>query len=136
MAPNKAVTNAVLRSVGLPVPRQFAATGPGEAVAAAKRLGYPVVLKPVKGGKGRQVHVGLRNEAELRQAFERGPQAGEPVAVEAFIHGEEQRLPVVCGKLFAAARRHPATVLGGGRPIVRVLAAQVGRAECWESGGK
>src|SRR3546814_5647271 len=59
IAPNKAVTNAVLRSVGLPVPRQFVATGPGEAVEAARRPGYPVVLQPVKGGKGRQVHVGL-----------------------------------------------------------------------------
>ncbi|HEY9549546.1 MAG TPA: Mur ligase family protein, partial [Kiloniellaceae bacterium] len=121
IAPNKAVTNAVLRSVGLPVPRQFVATGPGEAVEAAKRLGYPVVLKPVKGGKGRQVHVGLRNEAELRQAFERGLQAGEPVVVEAFIPGEDHRLLVVGGKLVAAARRIPASVIGDGRHSVREL---------------
>src|SRR3546814_18693797 len=105
MAPNKAVTNAVLRSVGLPVPRQFVATGPGGAVEAAKRLGYPVVLKPVKGGKGRKVHVGLRNEADLRQAFERGPPAGEPFVVVTFIPREDRRPLLVGGQLVGAARR-------------------------------
>src|SRR3546814_4571108 len=57
----------------------------------------------------------------LRQAFERGLQAGEPVVVEAFIPGEDHRLLVVGGKLVAAARRIPASVIGDGRHSVREL---------------
>ena len=46
------MTNRVLADLRLPVPRQARANTAGEALAAAEDIGYPVVLKPLKGKKG------------------------------------------------------------------------------------
>jgi cyanophycin synthetase len=123
----KSITNTVLRDVGLPVPRQFAVRDVNGAVEAARRLGYPVVLKPDDSGKGRRVHVGLRGEAAVRRAFENDFSPGDPVVVEQFIAGSDHRMLVVGGRLVAAAKRIPASVVGDGRQSVRELVAEANR---------
>jgi acetyltransferase len=67
---------AVARAYGIPVPEEHLAATPDQAAAAARKLGYPVVLKlaspdiPHKSDVG-GVALNLQAEAELRQAFER-----------------------------------------------------------------
>lgn len=65
----------VLQAYGLPIPRSKVAQTPGEAVAIARQIGYPVVLKIASpdilhktdvGG----VKVGLRDAEAVRDAFE------------------------------------------------------------------
>ena len=42
---------------------------PTQAVAAARRIGYPVVVKPLDGNHGRGVCLDLRSEDDVRAAF-------------------------------------------------------------------
>jgi hypothetical protein len=49
---SKALQLAVLESLGLPYPRARVINHPSEAAAAAKSLGFPVVVKPNIGGSG------------------------------------------------------------------------------------
>ena len=53
IAGDKKMTNALLASAGLPVPRSEVVRTDDEAVAAANRIGFPVVTKPLDGNHGR-----------------------------------------------------------------------------------
>ncbi len=64
----------VLRAYGFPVPKSILATKDKEAIKAAKKIGFPVVMKIVspqiihKSDAG-GVRVGLKNPKEVRAAF-------------------------------------------------------------------
>ena len=60
IASDKKLTNRLLDSAGLPVPRSEVVVAEEEAVAAARRLGYPCVVKPLDGNHGRGVALDLR----------------------------------------------------------------------------
>ena len=94
-----------------------------EAVAAAKRIGYPCVLKPLDGNHGRGVALNLRTEDEVRAAFAvalRESRSGD-VVVESYITGNDYRVLVIGGKLAAVAERVPASVIGDGQRTIREL---------------
>ena len=64
------LTNRLLDSAGLPVPRSEVVDTEEGAVAAGRRLGYPCVVKPLDGNHGRGVHLDLRSEDAVRAAFQ------------------------------------------------------------------
>ncbi|MDF3016074.1 MAG: cyanophycin synthetase, partial [Thermomicrobiales bacterium] len=53
IAGDKDLTNRLLQDVGIPAPRGELVTSLEAAIAAAARIGYPVVLKPLDGNHGR-----------------------------------------------------------------------------------
>ena len=61
IASDKKMTNRLLAAAGLPVPRSEVVRNADEAVAAAERIGYPVVTKPLDGNHGRGVGLNLTN---------------------------------------------------------------------------
>ena len=94
-----------------------------DAVAAAKRIGYPCVLKPLDGNHGRGVALNLRTEEDVRAAFAvamRESRSGD-VVVESYITGNDYRVLVIGGKLAAVAERVPASVTGDGEHTIREL---------------
>ncbi len=123
IASDKSLTNALLSSAGLPVPRSEVVRTEDGAVEAAKKIGYPVVVKPLDGNHGRGVMLDLRNEEDVRRGFQ--PAYDESrnghVVVETFVHGNDYRVLVVGGKLAAVAERVPAGVMGDGERTVRQL---------------
>ena len=62
IASDKSLTNALLSSAGLPVPKSRVVSTEGGAVDAAKEIGYPVVVKPLDGNHGRGVGLDLKDE--------------------------------------------------------------------------
>lgn len=120
-AKDKRATNALLRLGGLPVPVQLAVESLDAAVAAAGRIGYPVVLKPAALDQGRGVEADLRHEAELRAAFVRSRAHATALVVERHVPGEDYRVYVVQGRVLAAAHRVPARVVGDGATSVAAL---------------
>ncbi len=123
IASDKKLTNRLLDSAGLPVPRSEVVTTEDEAVAVARRMGYPCVLKPLDGNHGRGVALGLADEAAVRAAF---PEAyrqsrSRDVLVESYITGRDYRCLVIGGKLAAVAERVPASVTGDGVQTIRQL---------------
>ena len=123
VASDKSLTNQLLDSAGLPVPRADVVTTEEEAVIAARRLGFPCVLKPLDGNHGRGVHLNLRSEEAVRAAFHgalRESRAGD-VIVETYVAGNDYRCLVIGGKVAAIAERVPASVTGDGEHTVRQL---------------
>ncbi|MCB9897298.1 MAG: cyanophycin synthetase [Planctomycetes bacterium] len=121
IASDKEETNRILGELGLPVPRQMIVHTPGEAVAAARRVGYPVVVKPLDANHGRGVSIGLTDDEAVRTAFKHARDHGRTIIVESFIRGLDHRLLVVDGKLVAAAKRVPGHVVGDGEHTVEQL---------------
>lgn len=123
IAGDKDVTRRLLASAGLPVPRGEIVRVADDAAAAAARIGFPVVVKPLDGNHGRGVALDLRSEDEVRSAFERAVAESRrgDVVVESFVTGSDYRVLVVGGRMVAVAERVPAHVTGDGRHTVSDL---------------
>ncbi|MEA2667670.1 MAG: cyanophycin synthetase, partial [Chloroflexota bacterium] len=123
IAGDKKLTTSLLASAGLPVPRSDMVRSADEAVAAAVRIGYPVVSKPLDGNHGRGVGLDLRNEEDVRRGFERALRQTRSglVVVESFIQGNDYRVLVIDGHMVAVAERVPAHVIGDGTHTVLEL---------------
>ena len=123
IASDKSLTNRLLDSAGLPVPRSEVVTTEEETVTAANRLGFPCVVKPLDGNHGRGVHLDLRSEEAVRAAFKGAlaeSRSGDLV-VETYVAGNDYRCLVIGGKVAAIAERVPASVTGDGEHTVREL---------------
>ncbi len=127
IASDKAVTNSLLRSLSVPVPKGRVVTSPEDAWAAADEIGLPVVVKPTDANHGRGVSINLTNREEVMRAFEAARPEGDSVLVEQFAVGAEYRLLVVAGKMVAAARAEPERVTGDGQHTVRQLVQPIER---------
>jgi cyanophycin synthetase len=123
IAGDKKLTTKLLASAGLPVPRSEIVLTEGEAVASARRIGYPVVTKPIDGNHGRGVGLDLRDEASVRAGFRRALSEArrKVVVVESYVTGNDYRVLVIGGHMVAVAQRVPAHVTGDGEHTIREL---------------
>lgn len=123
VASNKELTNRLLLEVGIPVPKSTVVRTIEEAVSAARRIGYPVVLKPLDGNHGRGVFVNLADEGEVREFFDSafGESRNGVVVVESFIEGRDYRILVVNNHVVAVSERVPAHVVGDGKHSIADL---------------
>ena len=121
LASDKEETNGILRDLGLPVPKQRLIRRAKDAVRAAERIGYPVVLKPLSGNHGRGVSINLKTPEEVDTAYAKAAEHGRTVIVESFLEGFDHRLLVVNGELVAAAKRVPGHVVGDGKHTIEEL---------------
>ncbi len=121
LAGDKHDTNSILRDLGLPVPQQVIVRSGSQAVRAAERIGYPVVVKPLAGNHGRGVSINLRAPEEVEVAFEKALEHGRSIVVESYIEGFDHRLLVINGQLVAAAKRVPGHVVGDGQHTIAEL---------------
>ena len=117
----KSITNRLLRAAALPVPLSILTDNVDEALAAALKIRFPVVVKPMIGHKGEGITVGVSSTDELLVAFKKARSISRSVIVEQFIPGEDVRLLVVGRKLAAAAKRIPPQVTGDGKSTVTQL---------------
>lgn len=125
LARNKHWASALLAQAGLPVPPQALVTDADQAAHAARRLGYPVVVKPADLDGGVGVGAGLDNEQEVREAFAAARQHSGQIVVEKHIHGRDYRLTVFKGEVVWTIERVPAGVWGTGQDTVTQLVARV-----------
>jgi len=125
IAADKDLTKALLAQAALPVPRGELARTPEEAAAAAARLGYPVVVKPLDGNHGRGVNIDLRSPEDVAWGFAEAREHGRTVIVEQYFTGADHRILVIDGEVVAVAERVPAHVVGDGRRSILELVAEV-----------
>jgi cyanophycin synthetase len=123
IASDKSLTNRLLDSAGLPVPKSAVVDTEEATVDAAHRIGFPCVVKPLDGNHGRGVHLDLRSDEAVRAAYQgarRESRSGDLV-VESYVAGNDYRCLVIGGKVAAIAERVPASVTGDGEHTVRQL---------------
>ena len=121
IASDKEETNLLLSDLGLPVPHQRMVREAEHAVRAARRIGYPVVVKPLNANHGRGVSIGLESDSHVELAFEKAREHSRIVLVESYIRGLDHRMLVVGGQLVAVAKRVPGHVVGDGEHTIEEL---------------
>ncbi len=121
IASDKELTNRILGDIGLPVPKQDRVYSPEQAVRAARRIGYPVVVKPLDANHGRGVSIGMDTPEAVTKAYAEAREHSRTVLVESFLQGFDHRMLVVNGELVAVAKRVPGHVVGDGVHTVSEL---------------
>lgn len=92
---DKAEMKDAFRAAGLPCARHSLAETADEAVAFARAIGYPVVIKP-PAGAGAVSTFRADDEASLREAMAKSaPRAGHPALIEEFVVGDEHSLETI-----------------------------------------
>lgn len=115
-ATNKEALHDLLQDRGVPLPAQESVDSLEKAMAAAERLGWPVVLKPADGGKGQGVWVGLSGPDALHQAWQANSGSSQKrQLVQQTLSGADHRLLVINGELMAVAQRQPAMLISDGQ---------------------
>lgn len=125
MAQRKALTARMLHAAGLPGAVHEQVDTVDAARGAARRLGWPVVVKPVDKDRGEGVTVDVADDEGLRTAFDEALRSSraKQVLVEQQVAGVCHRLLVANGKLLYAVKRLPMSVIGNGRQTVAELVA-------------
>ncbi len=121
IAQDKQLTNKLLEDAGLPVPRQRVVRSAEGAVQAARRLRYPLVVKPLDASHGRGISIGLTTEAEVEVAFAQAQEHRSYVIVEELVPGSDHRVLVINGEVVAVSERVPGHVVGDGQRTVAEL---------------
>ena len=121
IASDKEETNRILGDLGLPVPRQRTVKSAEQAVRAAERLGFPVVLKPLDANHGRGVTLDIQNAEQVKVAFDKAREHSRTVVVENYLAGFDHRMLVVNNELVAVAKRVPGHVVGDGERTISQL---------------
>jgi cyanophycin synthetase len=125
---SKLLSKSIFSELGYPTPKCRLVSRAEELGAAAEAIGWPCVVKPVSSGSGRGVTAGLQNMEDLAAAFEHARQfTSEAVMVEEHVRGDDHRLMVIEGKLYAAILREPSALTGDGTRKVAELLAEVNR---------
>lgn len=127
IARSKAQTRRLYAELSLPTTRQILVTKEDEAVRAAERLGYPVVVKPENRGKALAVSVGLKDRDAVIAAFRKAIGASPLVLVEAVVPGNDYRMLVIKGHCVASVKRVAAHVIGDGKRSVDELVEELNR---------
>ncbi len=127
LASDKEETNRLLANLGLPVPRQRLVQSAEDAVTAAERVGYPVVVKPFNANHGRGISIHLSSPEQVMTAFGVAREHSRSVIVESFITGDDHRMLVINGELVAVSRRVPGHVIGDGVHTIEELVDEVNR---------
>ncbi len=121
MSTDKTRTVTALHAAGLPIPKHVEVRTSQEALEAARLIGFPVVVKPVRTDQGVGITLGVSSNAMLQTAFDYARKFDTRIAVEEFIPGDTYRLLVLDGKFLAAARTEAAIIVGDGKQTVRQI---------------
>ncbi|MEG6612789.1 cyanophycin synthetase [Pseudoclostridium thermosuccinogenes] len=121
IAGNKHLTKQILMDSNIPVPFGELVYTEESAVAAAREIGFPLVLKPYNANQGKGVTLDIRNEDQVRRAYREAAKYCNTAIVERYIPGKDYRVLVVGGKVAAVAERRPPMVTGDGVHTVKEL---------------
>ena len=121
IACDKEDTKLLLESAQIPVPKGRICVDLEDLEAAANRIGYPLVTKPINGNHGKGATTDLKNWDELLMGYEAAKVYSRSVIVEKFITGYDHRILVINYKFVAAAKRTPASVIGDGKHTIQEL---------------
>ena len=120
---DKEDTHNLLHDVGLPLPIQKLVYSEEQAVKMARRIGYPVVVKPLDANHGRGITIDINLDSDVEAAFHFAKEKGKSrgILVESLIKGFDHRMLVVNGELVAVAKRVPGHVVGDGKHSIEQL---------------
>ena len=121
IAGNKDHTKQILKEQAIPVAKGLTIFNEDGLHEAIKKVGFPLVFKPLNGNHGKGATINVKTEAEAIEAFAYAQKYSHRVIVESFITGHDFRVLVIDNRMVAAAQRVPANVLADGIHTIQQL---------------
>lgn len=123
IACNKEQTKRMLHDAAIPVPIGDLITDEEGLQSVIRKIGYPVVIKPLDGNHGKGSSINVTDWESAKIGLEHAQKYSRRVIVEKYITGYDFRVLVINNKMVAAARRVPAHVVGDGEHNLEQLIA-------------
>jgi len=121
IACNKELTKRMLHDAAIPVPMGDLIVDEEELKNVIKKIGYPIVIKPLDGNHGKGSSINVNDWVSSVTGLEHAQKYSKKVIVEKYITGYDFRVLVINNKMVAAARRVPAHVVGDGESNLEKL---------------
>lgn len=121
IACNKEETKRMLDNASIPVASGSICIDNEDLEATIKKIGYPIVIKPLDGNHGKGASINVTNWEDAVAGLAYAKNYSRRVIVEKFITGFDFRVLVIDNKLVAAAKRVPAHVIGNGINTIQEL---------------
>jgi len=123
IARNKLYTNHYLKSLGMPTAPNMHVRSKKEATIAAKKIGYPVAIKPIDKDGGAAVQAYIETEQSLLAAYVEAAKTSPHIMLEKHCSGIEYRVTVFKDQIIKIITRTPATIIGDGQSPISDLIA-------------
>jgi cyanophycin synthetase len=131
VATDKLAGKEVFAHVGAPYPDHALVENDLQFDAALDKIGFPCVIKPVRGGGGKGVTANLVDRKEAEFAFNEAKRYlrydNQQILVERLAPGKDYRLLFVRGQFYGCAMRSPPSVTGDGQASVEELIRRLNR---------
>lgn len=124
IACNKEETKSMLDAASIPVAKGGICYDEEDLEITIKKIGYPIVLKPLDGNHGKGVSINVTNWEDALEGLAFAKKYSRRVIVERFISGFDFRVLVIDNKMVAAAQRVPANIVGDGKQTIQQLIDQ------------
>lgn len=121
IACNKEETKRMLDMASIPVASGSICVDEEDLENTIKKIGYPIVLKPLDGNHGKGASINVTNWEDAKAGLAHAKTYSRRVIVERFITGFDFRVLIIDNKLVAAAKRVPAHVIGNGKDTIQQL---------------
>lgn len=118
---DKLLTKELLRTQNIPIAEGNKVFNIIGLLKEAEGIGYPAVLKPQYGNKGKGVILNIQNERELIKSYNVLKEKYEDIIIEKYVNGNDYRVCVVNYKVVAVALRVAPFVMGNGKDNLKRL---------------
>lgn len=122
---DKYVTKKILEQseISVPTGEKFFPEEWKLSILYARKIGFPIVIKPVFGSHGDHIYMDIENETELEHiitnVFVNGIK--KPFIIEKQFEGKEYRVFLTKNGDYAVLHRDPASVIGDGKHTISEL---------------
>ncbi|MBE6050357.1 MAG: cyanophycin synthetase [Clostridium sp.] len=121
IASDKELTKKLLINQSIPVAKGKVVENVIDLIKTAEEIGYPLVLKPRYGSKGKGVSVNIKSKDELIKKYNNLKGKFEDLILEKYYEGNDYRVCVVDYNIVAASLRIPPYVVGDGISNIKDL---------------
>lgn len=118
---DKKLTKEILKNQNIPVAKGCKITNVIGLLKEAEDIGYPLVIKPQYGNKGKGVFLNIKNEKELIKAYSEVKKNYKDILIEKYHLGKDYRVCVINFEVVAVSLRLPPKVTGNGYNSVKEL---------------
>lgn len=118
----------IFEAANVPSPKYVYATSEKQALQEVSQLEFPVVVKPVKGGKGNGVTANIQSTSHLKQAIRyalKHCSESPSIIIEEHVDGREYRFTCVNGSIIGVINREPPFIVGDGTKTVKQLISDI-----------
>ena len=115
---DKYITKKILEQnkISVPLGEKFLSNEWKLSILYARKIGFPVVVKPVFGSHGDNIYMDIESEPELKEIVQNvfGNKLKVPFIVEKQFDGKEYRVFLTKEGQYAVLHREPAHIIGDG----------------------